>query len=226
MTYIGSKECYFFDLGGDRALVGKDLAELRNHCQGKSVAAFLSHFDKDHIQFYRLVHRWVPFGRIFVSHDHGRTGAARNLIEFFRKNQIPIIIFKAGQQVTFHEGILKSLWTPPQVTEKDENSHSLVLQMMVKGKSLLLTGDFPGRWERSLLQAVPTHVDILKVAHHGSHKSTFNALLQALRPQTCIISVGSNNKYGHPRMELLHRLQDFSCAILRTDRLGTVRLNF
>ena len=50
------------------------------------------------------------------------------------------------------------------------------------------------------------------------------ALLDALTPETAVISVGSNS-YGHPTDETLRRLAEHSCAIYRTDMQGTIHLS-
>ena len=58
--------------------------------------------------------------------------------------------------------------------------------------------------------------------HHGSKNSTSRELLQSVRPEIVIISVGENNPYGHPTQEVLERLTDFGCTVYRTDEQGSV----
>jgi len=41
-------------------------------------------------------------------------------------------------------------------------------------------------------------------------------------PETAIISVGGDNRYGHPTDEVIDRLERFGCRILRTDILGDI----
>ena len=47
-------------------------------------------------------------------------------------------------------------------------------------------------------------------------------LLEAVRPETVLISVSENNVYGHPAPELLKRLAEFGCTVCRTDESGTI----
>lgn len=56
----------------------------------------------------------------------------------------------------------------------------------------------------------------------GSASSTSQALLNALQPETAILSVGRDNAYGHPAPETLERLERAGAEIYRTDRDGTV----
>jgi len=46
-----------------------------------------------------------------------------------------------------------------------------------------------------------------------------------LQPNLAIVSVGANNKYGHPADEVLDNLRHTGSVILRTDRLGDITLS-
>jgi competence protein ComEC len=69
------------------------------------------------------------------------------------------------------------------------------------------------------------HTDELKVAHHGSKTSTSPAFLAAVTPKVAVISVGKNNRYGHPTSEALERLGALQIPILRTDQGGTIKFS-
>ena len=63
---------------------------------------------------------------------------------------------------------------------------------------------------------------LLKVAHHGSASGTSADLLATVHPRFAVISVGARNVYGHPRREVLERLQKAGVKTYRTDREGAV----
>ena len=63
---------------------------------------------------------------------------------------------------------------------------------------------------------------VLKVGHHGSRKSTQLVFLERVGPQYAVISVGADNRFGHPTPETLHRLQEWPVCLYRTDRDGAV----
>ena len=63
---------------------------------------------------------------------------------------------------------------------------------------------------------------VLKVGHHGSRKSTQLVFLERVGPQYAVISVGADNRFGHPAPETLHRLQEWPVSLYRTDRDGAV----
>ena len=65
---------------------------------------------------------------------------------------------------------------------------------------------------------------VLKVGHHGSDGSSSTAFLAVVDPQLAVISVGADNKFGHPGAATMQRLTDRvgSDKIYRTDKNGTV----
>jgi beta-lactamase superfamily II metal-dependent hydrolase len=64
--------------------------------------------------------------------------------------------------------------------------------------------------------------DVLKVGHHGSRSSTGTEFLKAVKPQLAAISVGAENRYGHPTQEVLDRLAASKTEIYRTDMQGRI----
>ena len=75
---------------------------------------------------------------------------------------------------------------------------------------------------RCCAAGLPLRADVLKVGHHGSNASTSPAFLAAVQPRVAVISVGAENRFGHPAPELLERLRGIE--VLRTDERGRVEL--
>ena len=63
-------------------------------------------------------------------------------------------------------------------------------------------------------------IDVLKVGHHGSKTSSDKEFINEINPKYSIISVGKNNRYGHPNKEVLENLQE--SKIYRTDQDGSI----
>ena len=88
---------------------------------------------------------------------------------------------------------------------------------------MLFTGDAEWDEEHDLVEAgVDLQSDILKVCHHGSNSSSSYVFLREVQPKYAVISVGKDNKYGHPAAEVLERLRDVGAEIMRTDEAGTI----
>ena len=64
------------------------------------------------------------------------------------------------------------------------------------------------------------NIQVLKVGHHGSKTSTSLEFIEEIKPTYSIISVGKNNRYGHPNKEVLDNLAN--SKIYRTDEDGTI----
>ena len=63
-------------------------------------------------------------------------------------------------------------------------------------------------------------IDILKVGHHGSKTSSNKEFINEINPKYSVISVGKNNRYGHPNKEVLNTLSN--SKVYRTDQDGSI----
>lgn len=115
--------------------------------------------------------------------------------------------------------------------ESDSNNSSIVFKLTTPDRSrFLFTGDMEEPLEQALLKKYcpatspcpALAADILKVGHHGSDSSTSEKFLKAVQARAAIISVGQDNRYGHPSRRVLRRLERAGAAILRTDTLGDI----
>ena len=105
----------------------------------------------------------------------------------------------------------------------DENNKSLVIGFSLMHKYFLIMGDAPIAVERNIIREYPElDCDILKVGHHGSNTSSCKEFIQTVTPDEAIISVGENNKYGHPHKSVIEILEQEGVKIRRTDKEGTI----
>jgi competence protein ComEC len=101
------------------------------------------------------------------------------------------------------------------------NDDCLVFTATFGGTTALLEGDAERPAERRVVEEHPEAM-LLKVAHHGSASGTSADLLRTVHPRYAVISVGVRNVYGHPRREVLERLQQAGVKTYRTDAQGAV----
>ena len=105
------------------------------------------------------------------------------------------------------------------------NNDSLVLQLAYGRRSVILSGDMERQIEAELVAAgLVQHADVLKVGHHGSKTSTTEPFLDSVHPAFALISVGSENLYGHPHSDVLERLNQAKIEVLRTDQAGAITI--
>jgi len=103
------------------------------------------------------------------------------------------------------------------------NDDSLVFTVGMGGISALLEADAEPATERRIVGEHP-EAALLKVAHHGSASATSSELLATVHPRYAVISSGVRNVYGHPRREVLERLERAGVKTYRTDEMGAVSL--
>ena len=105
----------------------------------------------------------------------------------------------------------------------DENDSSIITYMKIGEIKVLLTGDISVNTEDRLLSNYDIkNIDILKVAHHGSKTSSSKSFIKTINPKYSVISVGKNNRYGHPNKEVLDNLK--KSTIYRTDNSGGIMI--
>lgn len=106
---------------------------------------------------------------------------------------------------------------------KSENENCMCVLFESPECDILITGDRGTSGEKRLMKSMQLpDVDIYIAGHHGSKNSTSEELLQVIKPEIVIISVGDGNTYGHPAQAVLDRLEKFDCTVYRTDIHGNV----
>ena len=85
-------------------------------------------------------------------------------------------------------------------------------------------GDAGAEKEKDILEKYNlSNIDVLKVGHHGSKTSSSKSFIDEINPKYSIISVGKNNRYGHPNKEVLSTLDN--SKIYRTDQDESIEFN-
>ena len=103
----------------------------------------------------------------------------------------------------------------------NENDNSNVIYTKIDGYKFMFMGDASIIREKDILDEYNIlNIDVLKVGHHGSNTSSDKEFIKKMNPKYSIISVGKNNRYGHPNKEVLEKLDD--SKIYRTDEDGSI----
>ena len=109
-----------------------------------------------------------------------------------------------------------------QTREYDnENDNSNVIYTDVNVYKFIFMGDASTITEKEILDKYNLpDIDVLKVGHHSSKTSSIEEFINEINPRYSIISVGKNNRYGHPNKEVLDNLKE--SKIYRTDVDGSI----
>ena len=140
----------------------------------------------------------------------------QDLIKFLDKKKIPY--YSCIKELNIDNNKLYFL------NNKDygnENDNSLVIYTELNNHKFLFMGDAGVEVEEDLIKKYNLQdIDVLKVGHHGSKTSSSEEFIDEVNPQFSIISVGKNNRYGHPNKEVLDNLEH--SKIYRTDIDGSI----
>ena len=175
-----------------------------------------------------------------LSHgDYDHMGEAINLVENFKVEKV---IFNCGPYNDLENELIEVLDKKKikyyscikelnidnnkfhflQTKEYDnENENSNVIYTELNGYKFMFMGDAGVEKEKDILEKYNvSKIDVLKIGHHGSKTSSDKNFIDEMNPKYSVISVGKNNRYGHPNKEVLNNLDN--SKIYRTDQDGSI----
>ena len=173
---------------------------------------------------------------LIITHgDYDHMGDAVNLVNNFKVDNV---IFNCGSLNKLEKELIKVLDNKQtkyyscitkldnlyflQTKEFDnENDNSNVIYTELYDYKFMFMGDASITTEKEILDKYNLlKIDVLKVGHHGSKTSSSKDFIEVIKPDYSIISVGKNNRYGHPNKEVLDNLDN--SKIYRTDKQGSI----
>ncbi|HPF83487.1 MAG TPA: hypothetical protein PLV83_04935 [Bacilli bacterium] len=105
----------------------------------------------------------------------------------------------------------------------NENDNSNIIYLKIDNYKFLFMGDASINVENNILNNYNLdNIDFLKIGHHGSKTSSSNYFINKINPKYSIISVGKNNRYGHPNKEVIDILNNK--VVYRTDINGSIKI--
>lgn len=191
----------------------------------------LTHPDADHLNGLLTVLQRYTVKHLLITGVAKNTAVYKKFFTIIAQENIPVIFVKAPLSFTVDKISFTVLWPIETLIAQESepvNDTSITLRVDAEETSFLLTGDFSDTVEKQLIELYGTllDVDILKAPHHGSKTSSSAAFLEIATPETVVISVGKENRYGHPTTEALERIKSVGATIRRTDQEGRIEIVF
>ena len=178
---------------------------------------------------------------ILTHGDYDHMGEAANLVNSFKVDNV---IFNCGSFNFLENNLIKTLDTNKikhsscinKLNIKNhifyflntkefynENDDSSVIYLNYNNYKFLFMGDASIKKENEIIKNYNLKdIVFLKVGHHGSNTSSSKNFISNINPKYSIISVGKNNRYGHPKKEVLDILK--KSKIYRTDLDGSIEI--
>ncbi|MFA5927025.1 MAG: MBL fold metallo-hydrolase [Patescibacteria group bacterium] len=232
---ISKKDFQILIDGGPDDSIMADLGAAMPLSDRKIEVIVLTHPHADHLIGLNKVFDRFDVGAVY---SPGVLHTSDAYLEFLRKvrdKKIELFVPAVFDEIVpFENGQLQFLWPGDKFKEQSAenlNNASEITRFCYFERCAIFLGDaereeqdemlahyddYPGGESSSLAS------DILKVSHHGSSNGADEAMYEKVLPKYSIISVGDDNKYGHPHQESLDLAQRKGSTVLRTDREGTV----
>ena len=216
--------CLIFDTGGVREHMfdvgGRVVVPYLKHENIRTVdKIFLTHVHEDHAAGAGAVIKKFPVGEVITAGESKSEYAA---VFGIAEEHLPSLRAGHAGEVFDVDGVQVEILYAPQVGTGNEISN--VYRVRYGEVTFLITGDLVKEIEEQILrEGVDVQSTVLKVGHHGSATSSSEDFLRAVKPKCAVISVGYGNNFGHPRPEVLQRLESLSTKIYRTDQDGLIK---
>lgn len=153
------------------------------------------------------------------------SGVYREFEKIIAQDKITRVLALKGMIIDLGDEVKIEILTPVHSGQNLKTNDSSILAKLTYGRTtFLLAGDLPKNMENYLATTNPyiLKADVYKVSHHGSRESNDLAFLAAIDPKYSIISVGADNRYGHPHPETVEALAKLGSEVFRTDFLGDI----
>jgi beta-lactamase superfamily II metal-dependent hydrolase len=229
---------YFFDVGqGDSILLkGPDFAILIDagrhdrsdvvpHLEQVGVEAIDlmigTHPHADHIgQFPEVLARF-PVTEVWLSGDLNTSRTFEDTIDAIAESGAGYHEPRAGEVYEIGSARIEVL--NPEHLTGEANEGSVSVRILFGDVAFMFTGDAEEPSERAIIaHGFDLKSQILKLGHHGSDTSSSPAFLEAVQPEVAIWSAGIDNTYGHPKAEVIERLQQMGVTVYGTAIHSTI----
>lgn len=214
--------------GGPDAKILSSLSKVMPFADRSIDMIVATHLDSDHIGGFSLLIDNYKIGNIIENGATSESKVYSNLEEKITKNKINKIIARRGMHIILDndKNIYFDILSPDRdVSNMESNDGSIVGKLVYGNNSFMLTGDAT-LYTENLIEwnedNNTLHSDVLKLGHHGSKGSSGVLWLEKVDPDVAIISVGKNNRYGHPNQEVLDRLSRLHIPFLSTAEIGNI----
>ena len=179
-----------------------------------------THPHTDHIGGLAQVINSFSVCKIYMPKVISTSKTYENLLDTISMKGLKIRTAKAGINIINGNSLFVDIIAPNNDSYSDLNNYSVVIKITYKNRKFIFMGDAEMISEKEILTDVTA--DIVKVGHHGSNTSSGQNFVDRVNAKYAIISVGSDNNYNHPNMNIVNRWENSGAKVYRTDLSGTI----
>lgn len=189
----------------------------------------LTHPDSDHLTGLNEVLTRYQVKNILVTGNSFYSATYDQWLELIAQKNINVLIAGRINYITLGNNLNLEVLYP--ITSlfgkeiKEINSASVVARLVYGQTSFLFTGDATKEVETEIVDYYHNlQSTVLKIGHHGSDTSSGAEFLAEVDPALAVISVGQDNKFGHPKPAVINRLNQAGILTVLTSQLGDIMI--
>jgi len=204
--------------GGPDDAVLYELAKYIPMYDRKIEVVVLTHAHDDHLKGLLMVLENYSVDSIWYSPSCTDTFSYKFLLEEYAEKLVKV---DSSTKLRYGYISMSVIYPVEAKCEGNINNESVVLDVEVNGKRILLTGDAEKEVEEEIFDDIGD-IDILKAGHHCSRTASSEMFLNSVEPEIAICSVGEGNKFGHPHNETLEMFKKLNVQYLITYEEGNI----
>ncbi len=229
---VGQADCILIKSSGENMLIdagnNNDYKIIDEYLKKENVESLkyvvITHAHEDHIGSMDYVINNYDVEKVYMAKHSSTTQTFKDFVTAVSNKKLKITVPKESETFSLGDLDFKVL-TKGNVKYDSTNNYSTVLKATYGDIDYLFTGDAESKVENEMLESHKAdleNIEVLKVSHHGGNTSSTPSFVKTVNPVHSIIQVGKDNDYGHPKKQVLDRLESVGSKVYRTDINGTI----
>ncbi len=183
-----------------------------------------THPDKDHIGGMAKLIKNFGVEQLYISPRSNDSDEYEKMIKRANEKNVPVVTAKVGDVLEVGGATLTTYSPDESLLMLDDDNEASVVQMLEYGNTrVIFMGDGQLICESILMNSgLDLTADVIKIAHHGSAKSSTEGFLKTVGAKYAVISAGNDDAEEYPSQAVFEKIKDMVTEVYRTDRDGGI----
>ncbi|WP_052447352.1 ComEC/Rec2 family competence protein [Clostridium polynesiense] len=215
---IKGKRNYLIDTG-NLSNSHKVINHLRQQGVNELEKLIITHYHEDHYGGIKYILQYIKVNKVILPMSDNIH--KEEIVQEIKKVNGQYDIIKNNIEL-IDDNISLYFIAPSKEDRVLENNNSTIILGIIDGISYLLMADAENNLEREIMDKYHIkNINILKVAHHGLLTGSSRNFLNKVKADFAVITCNGEES---PSYNVLQRIKLSGSSILRTDKLGTIKI--
>ncbi len=186
-----------------------------------------THPDKDHIGSMAKLIKNFKVEQLYISPLASDSDEYEKMIKRANDKGVPVVTASPNDVLALGSAYLTTYCPTKELIALNDENEASVVQMLTFGSfRMLFMADGQFVCESVLLNSeFDLSADIIKIAHHGSNKSSSRSFLEAVGAKYAVISAADTKDEEFPSDGVIKTLSSLGIQTYRTDTDGAIVIN-